>query len=195
MHSTEIIPSEFKQKIIDDIILPQLESKIRYAISTETFWSTVSSISWAMSTVFLLISAVFAFSDTSYPDLPMGFIAGIMIVFGTILKEFTTFAVNQDHIKNIEINDILRNLDIDFSITDSSTLYSDDSKPDKRPKSYSNRNSNKKTSQKINLKKLDTVLNQVQGLKKAQNNLTRILETPIDTLPPNITNLTENSMV
>lgn len=122
MQPNNFISQEFKIKLRDELILPHLEEKIRYSLKTETCWATTSLVCWVISTIVLVTSSIFAFASSQFPDLPMGFIAGILIVLGTGFKDFTYFATNLDHIKTIEINNMLKNMDIDFTIIDQSKL-------------------------------------------------------------------------
>lgn len=133
-----IITEEFKKKIIDEVLLPHLETRIKNAVNTETCWATVSTICWVSSTITLMVSAIIAFSSAAFPQLPMGFIAGILIVVGTGLKDFTSFSTNQDHIKTIEINDILKNINIDFILSDQSILNKLSNKHNKEQFTYNN---------------------------------------------------------
>ena len=109
----------------NDKILPHLEQKLDYALKTETFWSNTSLISWVLSTVVLAAGGIFAFSSSTYPDLPFGFISGILIVIGTTFKDFVYFATNLDHIKETQINNIMKNLGINFKITGDSALVNE----------------------------------------------------------------------
>lgn len=123
--NNNIIPDKFKQQIIDDVILPHFKAKITYAMKTETCWSTTSSVCWVLSSIVLILAAIFAFASSTYPNLPMSFLAGIFIVIGGGFKDFSTFSTNRDHFKTKEINDILNNININFSINDPITMNTD----------------------------------------------------------------------
>lgn len=114
------IPNEFKDKIRNDKILPYLEKKLEIALNTEKFWSSTTIIFWIISTILLSIAGIFAFATPYYPKLPMSFISGILIVIGTSCKDFTYFSGYIDTLKSREINNILKNIGIDFQIHDES---------------------------------------------------------------------------
>ena len=120
--SSSFIPDDFKAEIRHDFILPHIRNKIKYSLKTETCWATTSITCWISSTIVLIISSIFAFSSSQFPNLPMGFIAGILIVIGTGFKDFTYFATHVDHIKSQEINNTLKNIGINFTLNDDSQL-------------------------------------------------------------------------
>ena len=121
-HNTSYIPSEFKTRMRDEKILPHIERKLDYALKTETCWSNTSLAAYLMSTIILALGGIFAFASSTYPKLPMGFIAGILIFIGTAFKDFVHFATNLDHIKVTEVNDIMKNIGINFQLDDESGL-------------------------------------------------------------------------
>ena len=119
---TNYITQSFRDKVRDEYVLPYFEEKLRYAFRTEQIWSNATLIVWIISTIILSCGGVFAFAASSFPNLPMGFIAGIFIVIGTAFKDFTFLTTNLDKIKSTEINDLLKNIGTDFKIIDESGL-------------------------------------------------------------------------
>ena len=119
--TNNIINDEFKNKIINEIILPSYRQNIEHIIRTKTCWSVVSNICLSFSTILIGVSSLLSFSSSSFPANNLNYYAGAVGVIAIILKEFAAYSNNQDHLKTIEVNDILKNLGIDIRIPDEST--------------------------------------------------------------------------
>ena len=119
---SQIIPDNVKQEIINNIILPSYVNDITYIIKTRSRWSTISSICITLSTVFIGLTSIFSFLSSKIGD-NSNIYAGSFAVFSLVLKEFASYANYQDHIKTIEVNDILEKLNIKLKIDDTSKFF------------------------------------------------------------------------
>jgi hypothetical protein len=128
-NNNNIINNEFKNSIINELILPSFHRDIKYIILTKTYWSTVSKICLTLSTILIGVSSIVSFSSSSYPNSYLNYYAGVIGVISIVMKEFASFANNQDHLKTIEVNDILKNIGIDITIPDESRLNNFDPEP------------------------------------------------------------------
>jgi len=120
----EIVPKKFKEMIINELILPSYRENIQYTIRTRSCWSIVCTICLTSSTILIGVSSLLSFASSSFPDANMGFIAGSVGIFAVLMKEFSSYANSQDHLKTVEMNEILKNIGIDFKFEDTSGLES-----------------------------------------------------------------------
>jgi hypothetical protein len=118
----EVVPKQFKEMIISELILPSYRENIQYTIRTRTCWSVVCTICLTSSTILIGLSSLLSFSSSSFPDANMGFYAGSVGIIAVLLKEFSSYANSQDHLKTVEMNEILKNIGIDFKFEDTSGL-------------------------------------------------------------------------
>lgn len=116
----DVVPEEFKKKIMQSLILPTYEKNIEYMIHTRTCWSTTSTVCLTASTLFIGISTLLSFASTSFPQAGFNFYAGTAGVLAIIVKEFATYANNQDHIKTVKTNEMLKNIGVKFEFEDTS---------------------------------------------------------------------------
>jgi hypothetical protein len=116
----DVIPDEFKKKIMQSLILPNYQKNIEYMIHTRTCWSTTSTICLTASTLFIGISTLLSFASTNFPGAGFNFYAGTAGVLAIIVKEFASYANNQDHIKTVKTNDMLKNIGVKFEFEDTS---------------------------------------------------------------------------
>jgi len=138
MNTSDIIPSEFKNKIINELILPSYRTNIEYIIKTRTCWSIVSKICLTASTLLIGLSSLLSFSSSNYPDNNLNYYAGAVGVISIIAKEFSAFASNQDHIKTLEVNNILKNLNINFLMEDETALINENKRTSERKMNQQN---------------------------------------------------------
>lgn len=116
------VSHEFRDDIMSNIILPTYRENIECTLKMRTCWTVTSNVFYILSTITFVIGGILAFSASSYPDKPMGFYAGMMMVIAGSFEKFSIFAVNQDHLKTLKSNAILANLGIDFTINDTSKM-------------------------------------------------------------------------
>ena len=116
----DVVPDDFKKRIIQSLILPTYEKNIEYMIHTRTCWSTTSTICLTASTLFIGISTLLSFASTSFPEADFNFYAGTAGVLAIIIKEFASYANNQDHIKTVKTNEMLKNIGVKFEFEDTS---------------------------------------------------------------------------
>ncbi len=112
------IPESVKTKIIDELIIPTFIKDIRYTINTRSLWSLLATICTVGTTLAITLTTILAF-------LKLSFYAGICGILSVSLKEFGSFANYQDHLKTIEVNDILNNLGIDLQLSDETKIRDD----------------------------------------------------------------------
>jgi hypothetical protein len=119
--NNSMVPNNFKDQIMKEIVLPNYRRNIEYNIKTRTCWSIVSNACLASSTLLIGLSSLLAFSSSSFPGNNLNFYSGAVGVVAIIFKEFSSYANNQDHLKTVKLNDIFKNLGIDFHIEDYTT--------------------------------------------------------------------------
>ena len=115
---SNMISNEFRNQIVNELILPSYKNNIEYIIKTRTCWSIVSSICLTSSTILVGISSLLSFSSSNFPANNLNYYAGAVGVIAIIVKEFAAYANSQDHLKTIEANDVLKNIGIDFTFPD-----------------------------------------------------------------------------
>jgi len=118
-----VIPEEFKKKIIKEIILPYYRSNIEYVINTKTGWSKVGVAFFTTSTLLVGASSILSFASGTYPDRNLNFIAGSIGLIALIFKEFASYANSVDHVKTLNINDLLKNIGINHQMKDMSANF------------------------------------------------------------------------
>lgn len=118
-----IIPDDFKNQIIKEIILPYYKSNIQYVINTKSNWSKVGTGFLTISTVLIGASSILSFASSTYPDRNLNFIAGSIGLLSLICKEFASYANSVDHIKTLTINDLLKNVGIKHVMNDTSINF------------------------------------------------------------------------
>ena len=120
--STFKIPTAFKDDVMDNIILPYCRKNIEFTVKAKTGWTVASNFFYVLSTITLATAGIVAFAASTYPNEPLGFYTGMLIVVSGALEKFSVFSVTQDHLKTIKSNTILSNMGINFSFIDTSSL-------------------------------------------------------------------------
>ena len=115
---SNIFPKEFKQDIVNDLLLPYYKQDILQTINSRNRWSYVSNVCLTISTILIGTSSIFSFSSTSYPNYGLSFIGGSLGVISLVLKEFSSYANKKDHKETLQVNNILSSIGIDIEIPD-----------------------------------------------------------------------------
>lgn len=115
-----VIPTEFKNHIIEKFILPYYKSNIEYVIKTKTGWSKVSTGFFTASTLLIGASSILSFASGVYPNQNLNFVAGSIGLIAVIFKEFASYANTVEHVKTLTINDLLKNIGINHAMNDNS---------------------------------------------------------------------------
>jgi hypothetical protein len=110
-------------KIIKEIILPYYRSNIEYVINTKTGWSKVGVAFFKTTTLLVGASSILSFASGTYPDRNLNFIAGSIGLIALIFKEFASYANSVDHVKTLNINDLLKNIGINHQMKDMSANF------------------------------------------------------------------------
>lgn len=119
-NNESIIPDDFKNQIIKEIILPYYRSNIQYVINTKTNWSKVGTAFLTTSTILIGAASILSFASSSYPDKNLNFVAGSVGLLALVCKEFASYANSIDHVKTLTINDLLKNIGIKHIMNDTS---------------------------------------------------------------------------
>lgn len=115
-----IIPDEFKNEIVRNLLLPYYKSNIKYHITTKTGWSRVSVIFMTVSTIMITASSVMSFASSSFPDNNLNFIAGSVGLVSLVFKELASYANTLEHVKTMTINDMLKSIGVQHEMVDTS---------------------------------------------------------------------------
>ncbi len=115
-----IIPDEFKNEIVRNLLLPYYKSNIKYHIITKTGWSRVSVIFMTVSTIMITASSVMSFASSSFPDNNLNFIAGSVGLVSLVFKELASYANTLEHVKTMTINDMLKSIGVQHEMVDTS---------------------------------------------------------------------------
>lgn len=115
-----IIPDEFKNEIVRNLLLPYYKSNIKYHIITKTGWSRVSVIFMTVSTIMITASSVMSFASSSFPDNNLNFIAGSIGLVSLVFKELASYANTLEHVKTMTINDMLKSIGVQHEMVDTS---------------------------------------------------------------------------
>uniref|UniRef100_A0A6C0BC94 VP11 n=1 Tax=viral metagenome TaxID=1070528 RepID=A0A6C0BC94_9ZZZZ len=116
MSTKYVIPKSIKDKIVDEIIIPFIESDIKYNINTRTFWSTCELSCKILSPIIIMVASILSFlsrNNPTYSDY-----AGIVGIISASVSLFGYMCNAQDHIKVLQVNSILESLGIDIKIQD-----------------------------------------------------------------------------
>lgn len=123
LEEQDIIPDDFKMKILKEFILPYYRSNIEYVINEKTSWSRVGTGFLTTSTILIGAASILSFASSTYPEKNLNFVAGSVGMVALVLKEFASYANSVDHIKTLTLNDLLKNIGLKHTVTDSSRNF------------------------------------------------------------------------
>jgi hypothetical protein len=118
----DVIPPEFKDQIVRRIILPYYRKNIEYTVKSKTTWSRISVAFLTTSTLMIGSASILSFASGVYMDKGLNFVAGSLGLIALVCKEFASYANNLDHVKTLTMNDLMKNVGIHHSFSDTSKL-------------------------------------------------------------------------
>lgn len=123
LEENNIIPNEFKLKVLQEFILPYYRSNIEYVINEKTIWSRMGTGFLTTSTILIGAASILSFASSTYPERNLNFVAGSVGMVALVLKEFASYANSVDHIKTLTLNDLLKNIGLKHTINDTSKNF------------------------------------------------------------------------
>jgi len=116
------IPEPVKTHIINEIIT-SIKDDISYTIRNRLIWSRVSVICETFSKLSVVAGTILSFLAGTYSE-NLNIYAGLSGVLSIVFSQFAAYANLQDHISTIEVNEIMKKLNINYNLIDISQNYS-----------------------------------------------------------------------
>ena len=115
------IPEPVKTHIINEIIT-SIKDDISYTIRNRLIWSRVSVICETFSKLSVVAGTILSFLAGTYSE-NLNIYAGLSGVLSIVFSQFAAYANLQDHISTIEVNEIMKKLNINYNLIDISQNY------------------------------------------------------------------------
>ena len=115
---SKLFDDDFKKEISEQIIKPDYKEKVRFTLRSEGYWTKISQLLMITYRILIGVSAVLSFCGNKYPESNAAFYSGVISVVSLQLAILSSVAANQEHIKNLELNNIFKTIGMDIRVPD-----------------------------------------------------------------------------
>lgn len=107
------ISDETKLFIVHNLVEPSYKSEIKNMIEGKKCWRITGQVFETVSKLMVAMSGIFSFSSGYYSNTTLSFIAGSISCVSLALLQFSSFSYSENKKQSMELNVLLKKLDID----------------------------------------------------------------------------------
>ena len=107
------ISEETKLFIVHKLVEPSYKADIKNMIEGKKCWRITGQVFETVSKLMVAMSGIFSFSSGYYNNTTLSFIAGSVSCVSLALLQFSSFSYSENKKQSMELNVLLKKLDID----------------------------------------------------------------------------------